>query len=243
MKFIKYLAPFISLIIFLLLTGCAPQNRLGMISDTETGLQYGSIIEKSFFIDSSQFENNKIKISARNVSGDGNYNIRSFINTLEKSFVEKGYKLGSQEDFGIKFDIIIEYSGHVQKNMSAQFGFLGAAVGGIGGYRSEAKAGEAIGILAGATVGAIAGSYITEDTYIIITRVSIGVVDSVTKHKKVVTFDSSPKLQEEEHSSIKAFEQVMTTKVAVFAGGRNVKQTEIIQGVKRRLQSILSDII
>lgn len=228
----------------MLLSGCASPNSLGMISDPETGLQYGSVIERSFFIDSSQFENNKIKISARNVSGDANYNIRGFVKSLENSFIEKGYMLDDQENFGIKYDVIIEYSGHIQRNMSAQYGFLGGAAGGIAGYRSEAKAGEAIGILAGATIGAIAGSYITDDTYIIIARVTIGVIDNVNKHKKTVTFSSSPNLQEEEEKSgITAFEKVMTTRVAVFAGGRNVKQAEIVQGVKRRLQSIISDII
>jgi hypothetical protein len=97
--------------------------------------------------------------------------------------------------------------------------------------------------LAGATIGAIAGSYVTDDTYIIISRVTIGIIDRTNNHKKTVTFSSSTKLQEEEYSGITAFEKVMTTRVAVFAGGRIVKQAEIVQGVKRRLQSIISDII
>lgn len=244
MKFLNYIFLVISLLAVLVLTGCASPNRLGMITDPETGLQYGSVIEKSFFIDSSQFENNKMKISARNVSGDAKYNIRSFVKSLENSFIEKGYNLDSRENFGIKYDVIIEYSGHVQKNMSTQYGFLGGAAGGIAGYRSEARAGEAIGILAGATIGAIAGSYVTDDTYIVIARVTIGIIDKVNNSKKTVTFSSSPKLQkEEENSGITAFEKVMTTRIAVFAGGRNVKQAEIVQGVKRRLQSIISDII
>ena len=244
MRFINNMFFFINLFALLVLTGCASPNRLGMISDPDTGLQYGSVIEKSFFIDSSQFENNKMKISARNVSGDAHYNIRSFVNSLENSFIEKGYNIGRRENFGIKYDVIIEYSGHIQSNMSAQYGFLGGAAGGIAGYRSEAKAGEAIGILAGATIGAIAGSYVTDDTYIIIARVTIGIIDRVNNHKKTVTFSSSPKLQEEdENSGTTAFEKVMTTRVAVFAGGRNVKQADIVQGVKSRLQNIISDII
>lgn len=237
---------FLSLILTIAATviSCAPTNKLGMITDPASGLQYGSIIERSFFVDASQFDNNKMKISARNVSGDSNYNIHNFVKTLEDSFVKKGFRLGAHDNFGIKFDVNIEYSGHIQQNMQAQYSFLGGVAGGIGGYRSNAKAGEAIGILAGATIGAIAGSYVTDDTYIIISRVTIGVIDQVDKHKKTITFSSSPKLQEEENDSgINAFQEVLTTRIAVFAGGPNVDQSEIVQGVKKRLHNIISDVI
>lgn len=241
MKSLNYLLG-ISLVVFSL-TSCAPSSRLGMIKDSATGLQYGSVIEKSFFVDSSQFENNKIKISSRNVSGDTSYNISSFVNSLERSFVEKGYRL-SQQDFGIKFDITIEYSGHVQSNLSQQYAFLGGAAGGIAGYRSEAMAGEAIGLLTGATLGGIAGSYVTEDTYILIARVSIGISNKSKNQGKTVRFSSSPNLQaDDDRSGVNYFDEVLTTKVAVFAGGRNVSQSEIIEGVRRRLHSIVSDII
>ncbi len=243
MKLQNRLVLLTSLLLLMLLLGCAVPNRFGMISDPETGLQYGAVLERSFFIDSSQFENNTIKISARNASGDLNYNIRGFIKSLEKAFLEKGYSINNQGNFGIKYDVIIEYSGHIQSNMSEQYAFLGGAAGGIAGYRSEAKAGEAIGVLTGATIGTIIGSYVTDDTFIIIARVTIGVIDDVKKHKKTVTFSSSPKLQEEEQSGVTAFEKIMTTRVAVFAGGRNVQQAEIVQGVKSRLLSIISDII
>ena len=95
------------LILVIFIFGCASPNRLGMITDPDTGLQYGAVVEKSFFIDASQFENNKIKITARNVSGDINYNIRDFIRYLETSFMTKGYKIGRHTDFGLKYDVII----------------------------------------------------------------------------------------------------------------------------------------
>lgn len=226
------------------LLGCAQPNRLGMIRDPSTGIQYGSIIERSFFIDSSQFENNQIKISARNVSGDYDYNIRHFITQLKAAFVEKGYSFGNPKEFGVKFDVIVEYSGHIQKNMATQYGFLGGLAGGVTGYRSKARAGEAIGVLTGATLGAIAGSYITDDTYVIIIKVTVGIMNRVKNSKKSITFSSSPELQDEtEVLGVNFFRDMKTTKIAVFAGGRNVSQTEVIQGVKDRLLSIVSDII
>ena len=215
-----------------------------MIKDPSTGIQYGSIIERSFFIDSSQFENDQIKISARNVSGDYNYNIRSFISQLNSAFTEKGYTFGNPKEFGIKFDVTVEYSGHIQKNMATQYGFLGGAAGGIAGYRSKARAGEAIGILTGASLGAIAGSYVTDDTYITIVKVTVGIMNRVKNSKKSVTFSSSPELQDEtDVLGVNYFRDVKTTKIAVFAGGRNVNHSEVVQGVKDRLLSIVSDII
>jgi len=242
---IRKLFSFVCIIIFGVgISGCAPPNKFGMVSEKDTDLNYGSIIEKSFFIDSSQFSNNKIKITARNVSGDSFYNIKYFTDSLQNAYANKGYSVGNSDEFGIKFDVIVEYSGHFQENLAMQYGFLGGSAGGIAGYRSNAKAGEAIGILAGATLGIIAGSYITDDTYIIIANVTIGTIDRVNRHHKSVTFQSSPKLQEDQvDSGIVAFNEVVSTRIAVFAGGRNVSQEEIMEGVKSRLLSILSDII
>lgn len=240
----RYLIILATVFCLLLSAGCAPSKQFGMIADPETGLQYGSIIEKSFFLDSSQFKNNSIKVSARNVSGNVNYNIRNFENFLENALIAKGYSKAEQNQFGIKFDVIIEYSGHVQKNMSNTYGFLGATAGGITGYRSGASAGTAIGMLGGATLGAIAGSYVTDDTYITVARVNIGIIKRVGSQKKQITFSSSPNLQEEKSTDgITSFDSVLSTQIAVFAGGRNVRQIEIIQGVKDRLLAIITDII
>ncbi len=232
------------LILLSLISGCAQPTRLGMIKDPETGLQYGSVIEKSFFVDSSQFENKGVKITARNVSGDVNYDINNFIRSLEGALISKGYEINDNDNFGIKYDVIIEYSGHIQNNLAAQYGFLGGAAGGIAGYRSNASAGEAIGILSGATLGAILGSHITEDTYIVIARVTLGVMNASDKHEKTVSFSSSPKLQDDSFKkSIKSFDHVMTTQMAVYAGGQNVKQHQIVDKVKDRLLSVITDII
>ena len=238
---VKWLSALLTFVIF---SGCAQSSRHGMIKDPATGIQYGSVIEKSFFIDSGQFENRQVKISNRNVSGDTNYDIRELQNILESAFKEKGYEIGKPDEFGIKFDVVIEYSGHIQENMAMEYGFLGALAGGVTGYRSKAKAGEAIGVLSGAALGAIIGSHITDDTYIIIAKVSIGVMDQLKNQGKIVTFSASPALQEESRKTgITYFREVKTTQIAVFAGGRNIGQEKVVEGVKNRLYRIIADII
>ena len=218
--------------------------RLGMIKDPVTGLQYGSTIGESFFIDSEQFPNKVDKVTARNVSGDINYNMRKFIGDLKNSFESKGYEAYANDGFGLKVDVVVEYSGHVQSNMSDTYGFLGAGAGYVAGRHSSAKAAEGIGIVTGAVLGSIAGSYQTKDTYIIIAKVNVGIMDSKSgKITRSITFSSSPKLQEEEDDGFKRFKEVVSTEIAVYAGGRNVQQSEIVNEVRRRLVRIVSDII
>ncbi len=235
----------VSVSLIFLASGCSQTTRLGMIKDPVTGIQYGSTIGESFFIDSQQFANNVLKVSTRNVSGDVNYDLRSFTNQLKAAFKEKGYNTDTDKDFGVKVDVVIEYSGHVQTNMSNSFAFLGAATAGYYGSRySSAKDAEKIGIVTGAMLGSIAGSYQTEDTYIIIAKVNVGIIDSKSgRVTRTISFSSSPKLQEEEQDGLKRFKEVASTEVAVYAGGRNVEQAEVVNEVKKRLIRIVSDII
>lgn len=229
---------------FLTASGCMNTPRMGMIKDPETGLQYGSVIGKSFFIDSEQFPNKVVKVSARNVSGDINYDIRRFEDDLRRAFEGKGYEAYKNDGFGLKVDVTVEYSGHIQENMAGSFGLLGAGVGAVAGRRSDKMAAEGIGLVAGATLGAIAGSYVTDDTYIMVAKVTIGIMDSKSgKTVKTISFSSSPKLQEEDDDGFKRFKEVGSTKVAVYAGGRNVSQSQVVQEVKSRLIRIVSDII
>jgi len=228
-----------------LLAACqSGQSRLNMVTDPGTGLKYGSVVEKSVFIDADQFENNAIKVAIRNTSGDPAFDVRGFRSDLERSYADKGFK-PTRDDFGIKLDLNVVYSGHIREDMSAQFGFLGAAAGGIAGYRSPTRAGTAIGVLAGATIGSIIGGTQSRDTYITISEVAIGIAEakSVGQTSKSVTFGSSPKLQEERKSGFKPFRGVLRTKIAVYGGGRNVSQAQIAAEVKRRLIRIVSDLI
>lgn len=229
------------------LIGCAAPARMGMVADAQTGLQFGSVIEKNLFMDASQFKNRSIKLTTRNASGDQAYQIAAFTNDLKDALAKKGYQPTSADSFGIKMDLNVLYSGHVQQNMSSQFAFLGGAAGGIAGYRSNVSAGTAAGTLVGATLGSIIGSNVTDDTYVIVAEVSLGVTDSVAGapvDTKTITFGASPKLQEDKvPSNFKPFREVLRTKIAVYAGGRNVSQQQIAEHVKQRLISIVSDSI
>lgn len=229
-----------------LLASCAEPTRYGMVRDNQSGIQIGSAIEHSFFTDAGQFKNRYIKVTTRNVSGDAAYRLRGLEGQLEQAFKEKGFLPVKDENFGIKLDVNVLYSGHVQQNMAQQFGFLGGAAGGITGYRSDSRASTATGILAGATIGSIIGSYITDDTYIVVAEVSIGVTDAADSSidKKVIRFDSSPQLQEEKsRSNFKAFRQSTSTRIAVYAGGRNMSQDQVSEQVKLRLIDIVKDVI
>lgn len=225
--------------------GCTSnQQRFNMVEQPGTGLAYGSVIEKAMFIDAEQFENRRIKVTARNTSGDVAFNLGSLTGQLEQAYAAKGYEPASS-DHGIRLDINVLYSGHIQRDMAAQYGFLGGAAGGIAGYRSSATAGTAIGILAGATIGSILGSTQTDDTYIVIAEVTLGVADprSETGSTKTVVFGSSPDLQPERTSGIRQYRSTDRTRVAVYGGGRNTAQSAVAGEVKRRLIRITADVI
>lgn len=71
-------------------SACAAPPRMGMVKDPQTGLQFGSMIEKNFFLDASQFKNRSIKVSTRNTSGDQAYQVSAFTNDLNGAFSRKG---------------------------------------------------------------------------------------------------------------------------------------------------------
>ncbi len=227
------------------LAACAQPSRMGMSEDPSTGLLSGSAIERNIVLDASQLENRQVKVSLRNVSGDTAYDMRSLKGQLEDVLRGKGYKPTDGDDFGIKFDVNVLYSGHVSTNLAGEFGFLGGTAGALAGSQGNGSfRGAASGALVGATIGTIAGSYVRDETYIVVTEVTIAVADQYRgKTSKTITFSASPPMQEERRSSIKPFEAMLRTKVAVYAGGRNVSRDQISSGVKSRLARIISDAI
>jgi len=227
------------------LLGCAQPARYGMVEDPKTGLMWGSTIERNIVIDASQFENRTVKFNLRNVSGDTSYDLSIFRRHFLDKLRTKGFSSTEEDDFGIKFDVNVLYSGYVRKDLSSEFAFLGGAAGGIAGYQGSNKSRNmAAGIITGATLGAIAGSYTNNDTYITVTEVTIAIAD---QHRgtteKTITFSASPPLQEVQRSSIKPFEVILRTKIAVYAGGRNTTQEQIAKGVRDRLMGIVADTI
>lgn len=228
-----------------LMMGCAQSARYGMVEDPETGLMLGSAVERNIVIDASQFENRTIKLNLRNASGDPSYDLTRFRQHLLQALRAKGYTPTDGDDFGVKFDVNVLYSGHIQSTLAGQFGFLGAAAGGVAGYRGGNESrNAAAGAVAGATLGAIVGSHMRDDTYITVAEVTVAVADQYRgTTKKTVTFSASPPLQEVVPSSIKPFEALLRTKVAVYAGGRNTAQRQVSDGVRERLVRIVADAI
>lgn len=236
-------------LIALILSSCvgAPTTRMGMIKDPDTGLMIGSRVENSFITDASFHKNSKIKVRIRNTSGDTAFNLNTFQSTLENAYANAGYEPTSEDDFGILVDVNVRYSGQIQTNLEAEYGFLGAAAGGITGYRSNATAGTAIGTVAGATLGSIAGSFATDDTYIIITNVTYAIIKDTRSKKpaKTVTFNRSKSIYNEDKKKEKkrGMKKTITSGVAVYAGGRNTPQSVITEQVRERIARIVSNII
>lgn len=236
----------------------SPPARLGMVKDPDTGLQFGSVIEQSIVTDPSFYKNKRIKVRVRNTSGDVAFDLKRFTDQIRASYRETGYVPTDGDDFGVMVDVNVIYSGHIQKNYSGELSFLGATAGatagGIAGYRSNAVAGTAIGLAAGtaagATIGSIIGSFITDDTYIIVARVTFGIIKGPARRDgKTVTFSRSitghPEDEEEkeEKRQERGIRDSASTRISVFAGGRNIRQSEIAEEVRQRFVRIIGDVI
>jgi len=232
------------------LSGCigSPTTRLGMVKNKDTGIMIGSRIEKSIVTDPSFYKNKKIKVRLRNTSGDTAFDLYGFKSKLQRAYAATGFEPTDGDDFGLLVDVNVMYSGQIQHNLATEYGFLGGAAGGIGGYRSNATAGTAIGAVAGATIGSIIGSYVTDDTYIIIANVAFAQVKERTQKEpaKTIVFSRSPTSKNEDDEADKparSLRKATFTHVAVFAGGRNVSQDEIAGMVRTRIIRIVGDFL
>lgn len=207
----------------LVLSGCADSSRLGMVVDPETGLQMGSRIERNIVVDPSQFENRRIKVNLRNTSGDAAFDLADVRSAIERRLAAKGYVPTRDDDFGILLDVNVHYSGQATQDRASAFGLLGAAGGGLAGYQaSKGGVGTAAGVLAGATLGSILGSYVRDETYLVVADVSLGVVDPKRGYDtKTIVMDSSIDRRERDraevrrHSGMRAFGATAKTAVAV----------------------------
>jgi len=228
----------------LAIASCAPSARMGMVTDPSTGLQHGSVVERNLVLQPSQFQNRRIKIAIRNTSGDPAFDLHGFRTEIERAYAAKGYQPTAADDYGLLLDLNVRYSGQASSNMSTEFAFLGAAAGGIAGYRSEARAGTAIGIVSGLTLGALLGSNVTQDTYIVVADASIGIVDQGRgQTETTVTFGGQPRPERRDRSGFRPFREHLRSGIAAYAGGRSTSQATIAEDVRRRFVRIMSDII
>ena len=229
----------------LLPISCAPQQRMGMVVDPATGLQYGSVIEKNLLVDASQFSDKSIKVNIRNTSGDPAFDLHGFRAALENAYRAKGYEPTRSAEFAILIDINVMYSGQISQNMTNEFGFLGAAGGGVAGAAIGGDTtGAVAGILSGLAIGVIVGSHVSEDTYIVVAQMKMAIKDwERGTRETTIVFSASDTEEEEVQTGIKAFRDTIGTGIAVYAGGRNVTQSRFAENVRQLFVRILSDVI
>ncbi len=238
----------------ILLAGCGklinPPARYGMVKNPETGLQFGSVVQRNFVTDASFFKNRRIKVRVRNTSGDRAFDLIGFKARMERAYEQAGYEPTSSDDFGLLLDVNVRYSGQIQTNLANEFSYLGATAGGLAGASHGGGIATASGIVAGATLGGIIGSFITDDTYIIIADVTIGVVRGAPRRDgKTIVFSRGYQGNPDEREEIerrrkrRGFKSTHRTGISVYAGGRNVRQSDIATEVRERFVRIIRDII
>ena len=233
------------------LTACTQvspnKSRMGMVVDEESGLLFGSAIDSNLITDASFYSNRALKVRTRNTSGDETFNLVDFTEDLVSAYRAKGYEPNQKDGFGLLMDVNVLYSGQAQSTQSTQLGIIGAMMGST--YGGSTQKGNILASISGATLGHILGSYVTDDTYMVVAEVTFGVVKKYKVSKKRVTFSRSKKLVDiddpttEEKVYARGFKESFTTQFTVYAGGRNVKQSEIAEEVRKRAVRIAADYI
>ena len=235
----------------LLLGGCSalPNTpRMGMVVDEQSGLMFGSAIEGSVVTDASFYTNKTLKVRTRNTSGDVAFNLSDFTNDLSAAYGDKGYQpIADGEPFGLMMDINVLYSGQIQTNQTVQYSVVGALLGST--YGGVMERGNIVANSAGAALGHVIGQFPTEDTYMIVAEVTFGVVKGYKPTQKRVTFSRSAKLvdiddpTQDEQVYARGFKKTFSSQFTVYAGGRNLSQSEIADQVRRRAVRIAADFI
>ncbi|MCW9035012.1 MAG: complement resistance protein TraT [Rhodospirillales bacterium] len=232
--------------ILLVLSGCVStiQNDLGMVRNKETGLAYGSMINGNLMTDPAFFPNKNLKLSIRNTSGDDAFKLGNFRERIESFYLNKGYDVTRGSDFGLKVDVNVVYSGQIQTDRMSEYAMIGGVAGGVAGVRSKALYDAALWSTSGAALGSVLGSFDTEDTYIIVAAITVGIRDKARKRRKVITFDRSERIRDyDDDESFGKWREKATIRLAVYAGGRNTEQSKIAEEVRRRISNIVGDII
>lgn len=234
------------------LAGCIisrPPAHQGLVSDPESGLLYGSMIDGALIAEPSFYTNRKIKVRIRNTSGDRAFDLDGFRRKIEDAYADKGFVPTSEDDFGLLIDLNVHYSGHVQNDLSGRYGFIGGIAGGLAGAVQGTQQAQAGGLLTGAALGTVAGLYVREDTYIIVASVTFGVIKKFKQARKKITFSRSETLKnvddpdEDDKIDRRGFKRSFNRNLAVYAGGINVEQSQIAEEVRKRMVRIVGDIL
>lgn len=231
------------------LSACQRANNGDMVVDPKTDRMYGMRSDASLFTDSTLFPNKRLKLALRNMSGDQVWDLDATRDRLYQGYVGKGYQRSDGNDFGVKVDLNVVRSQQFDRDMMAQFGFLGstggslvgAGIGGAAAGGTGALAGAGIGMASGTALGTLAGYFTTDSIYVVITEAIFAIRRNASKARRVVTFDGSPRVEEWEESGYGSFHRVHRVLIANYGGGRNVTQTEIAQDIReRQIRSLIS---
>jgi len=229
----------------------AGENPYRLVEDKKTGYAYGATKSGEFIADPAMFRNAKLKIRIRNTTGDPSLDIYAFRQQLEQAYTDLGYEISEGRDFGILLDINVRYFGQITDTLSSDFVFLNTAAGGVAGSiqgiqsgnPADAVTGAAAGGVVGAAVGEILQNFITEETFIIVSSVTMGTV--MPEHvgdESVIQFVTGKKIKQKK-TNFKGFRSRDTIQLAVYAGGTMAEKGDIIDEVRARYLRILKDII
>lgn len=226
-------------------------NPYQLVEDEKTGYAYGATKSGEFIADPAMFRNNKLKLRIRNTTGDPALDIYAFRQKLEQAYSNLGYEITDGRDFGILLDVNVKYFGQITDTLSQEYTFLtsaaGATVGSIGGLQSGDSADTIIGVSAGSIMGAAVGeilrNFITEETFIIISSITLATV--MPEHigdESVIQFTTGKKIKQKK-TNFKGFRSRDSINLAVYAGGTMAEKGDIIDEVRERHLRILKDII
>lgn len=250
-KNIKRLSFLVMAAVILVSCVSTQKNKYRLVEDEETGYSYGAIKNGEFVADPAMFRNKKLKLRIRNTTGDPALDIYKFRQQLENSYSNVGYEITHGSDFGILLDINVKYFGQVTEMLPAEYTFLGAAIGGVagatpgiqGGRSADAITGMAAGAVIGAALTEVMRNYATEETFIIISSVTMAtVMPEHREDERSISFVTGKKIKQKK-TNFKGFRSRETVELGVYAGGRMAGKSDIISEVRNRHLRILRDII
>ncbi|MBI2235695.1 MAG: hypothetical protein HYU60_01850 [Magnetospirillum sp.] len=231
-----------------LTAGCQRPNRGDMVVDPKkSNRMYGMTSDgQPVFTDPAMFPNRRLKLTVRNMSGDPAWDLDDAREKIYQVFLDKGYERSDGRDFGLKVDLNVIRSKQFDADLMNEFAFLGAAAGGIYGSRRQAAGvggATVTGMVAGATLGAIAGLFAADSIYVVVTEATFGILRNATRPRRVVTFEGSPRVEEWEESGYAAFRKVNRVTIANYGGGMRVGQDEIADDIRARAIRSLTSFI
>lgn len=229
----------------LLLSGCATAGS------RDPGLQIGSTVSKSLFVEASQFGNRKVRLRLRNSSGDPSVDMTQLRAHVESGLRGAGYAM-ADEGAGIVMDANLYFMNTVATGRMQASNEVGFLLGGVTGYElSKGKGGMSTG--SGAILGAIAGATLQEvlrnrderDSYLAICDVNIGVVrqQNTKRDSFVIGGNRFERDKDAPDPTFESFAMKDTVKVYVYAGDRRERRDGVISAIQGRLANVVANLL